>query len=763
MTSKDANQPSPGPPVAAPPVEPRKLERTIGLLGATGIGIGAIVGGGILALAGVAFRETGPGAVFAFAINGGIAFITAISFAELGSRFPESGGTYNFAKKVLSVQAAFIVGWLVWFASIVAGVLYAVGFGAFAMLAAQELLVSLHGEAPGWITGRFAVAGAALLATGFFTFKLARSSGGGGQLINVGKTLVFIILIAGGLWAIAGTPRQTLAEGLTPMFPDGGMGLLRAMGFTFIALQGFDLIAAVAGEIKQPQRNVPRAMFLSLGSALAIYIPLLIIIATVGMAPGVSVQEAATGNPEAIVPEAARQYLGAAGYWLVMAAALLSMLSALQANLLAASRISFAMARDRTLPRRMERMNDKAGTPIVAVLITSGIIAVLIVLLPDVAAAGAASSLIFLITFALAHWISVLARQRSGGQRGEGFRAPLFPLFPIVGALACVGLGLFQGVAVPTAGIIVGGWVASGVALYLALFARRARVVDAASLATDPTLVRLRGRSPLVLVPIANPKSAEGLVTVANAITPRGVGRVLLLSVVVKPRHWEPGQPIDSIASAQAVLGEAMSASTNVNLFPEAITTIADRPWPEIARVARLHRCQSLLLGFAKLSDDVLGHPMDDLIAQLSCDVVVLRARPGWQLADANRVLVPVAGRGGHDTLRARLLGSLATQHDIRVTYLRVVPAGTSQPRMESIERGLRVLAADELRGMAEVRVIDSDDAAGAVTEQIQQHDLTIMGLHRSSDQPKAFGAFTIKVARNTDRPLIMINHRPGT
>ena len=68
--------------------------RTLGLWGATGVGVGAIVGGGILALAGVAFATTGPSAILAFALNGGIALLTAFSFAELASRFPESGGTY---------------------------------------------------------------------------------------------------------------------------------------------------------------------------------------------------------------------------------------------------------------------------------------------------------------------------------------------------------------------------------------------------------------------------------------------------------------------------------------------------------------------------------------------------------------------------------------------------------------------------------------------------------------------------------------------
>jgi len=76
-----------------------ETERNIGLLGATGIGVGAIVGGGILALAGVAFAATGPATLVAFGLNGAIAFLTALSFAEMASKFPESGGTYTFSKK----------------------------------------------------------------------------------------------------------------------------------------------------------------------------------------------------------------------------------------------------------------------------------------------------------------------------------------------------------------------------------------------------------------------------------------------------------------------------------------------------------------------------------------------------------------------------------------------------------------------------------------------------------------------------------------
>jgi len=121
----------------------------LGLLGATSIGVGAIVGGGILALAGTAFATTGPGAWLAFLLNGGIAVITAMSFAELSTAFPQSGGAYLFAKRVLSVGAAFSVGWVVWLASIVAAALYAIGFATFLL----NGCATAFPEAPAWLAG----------------------------------------------------------------------------------------------------------------------------------------------------------------------------------------------------------------------------------------------------------------------------------------------------------------------------------------------------------------------------------------------------------------------------------------------------------------------------------------------------------------------------------------------------------------------------------------------------------------------------------
>lgn len=172
--------------------------RTISLAGATGVGIGAIVGGGILALAGVAFSATGPSAMFAFAANGAIALLTALSFAELSVAFPRSGGAYTFAKKVLSVQVAFAVGWVLWFAYIVAGALYALGFAEYMHGIVLELWRLSGRDVPAWLTSHRAALPMAVAAVGAYTWALIRRTAGGGQWATMGKVVVFVVLIGGG-------------------------------------------------------------------------------------------------------------------------------------------------------------------------------------------------------------------------------------------------------------------------------------------------------------------------------------------------------------------------------------------------------------------------------------------------------------------------------------------------------------------------------------------------------------------------------------
>jgi basic amino acid/polyamine antiporter, APA family len=736
-------------------------QRTIGLTGATGIGVGAIVGGGILALAGAAFSASGPGAVAAFALNGFIAILTALSFAELSVLFPQSGGTYTFAKKVLSVETAFAVGWVVWFASIVASVLYALGFASFFCAGAATLYFNIWGRPPIWMTASVTQNTLAIVASCFYTASLVRSNRGGGQWFNIGKVVVFGILIVGGFITMRSVNLTTVAEKFSPFLPMGFQGLISAMGYSFIAFQGFDLIAAVAGEIKEPQRNIPRAMLLSLSTALCIYIPLLIVVTVVGTGSGESVIRLSAENPETIIARAAGRYLGVPGYWLVLTAGILSMLSALQANLYAASRVAQTMAKERTLFRSLETMSKLYATPVNAILVTSAIVIAILMVIPNVAAAGAASSLIFLVTFALAHVIVYLARIRSGNRRTE-FRMPFFPLIPIAGGLTCLSLAVFQGVNVPSAGMIAGVWLVSGALLFLGRFARRARIVDAAEEARDPNLLLFRGRAPLVLVPIANPASAEGLVDLATALSPNGVGHVLLLSVVSAPEQWVPGVVPRQLIDAQSVLRESLIAAFSNGLAPEALTTISPDPFLEISRIARDYRCASVLLGFSKVTKQIQGGNLERLLNLIDSDIVILRAPPGWTMRSVTQILVPVAGKGSHDELRSRLLSSLHRNGpgSCKIVFLRILSEQISAEEVARERRALEILARDEVPSIPIIRIQQSSWIVPTIAQFAKESDLLVLGLQRFGRHQKLFGQITFEILQQTNCPTILISHR---
>ena len=732
-------------------------ERHIGLVSATGIGVGAIVGGGILALAGVAFATTGPAAMLAFALNGVIAMLTALSLGEMASKFPESGGTYAFSRKVLSIEAAFAVGWIVWFASIVAAMLYAVGFGYFSVLLLRESIDMLGYAALPWTMDQRLVPWIAIFAVITLAGGLVLKSGGGGGWANAGKVLVFGILILGGLWAVAWQPMSKTQATLQPFFSSGAVGLFEAMGFSFIALQGFDLIAAVGGEIRNPARNIPRAMLLSLIIALLIYLPLLFVITTVGVSGAQGIADAAAENPEGIVALAARNYLGPAGYGFVLVAAVLSMFTALHANLFAASRIALAMSRDHTLPSVMSRLSPRRHTPIHAIAVTAGLISILVIALPDVAAAGAAASLIFLITFAMAHCLAVLVRRRSVVQ--PPFQTPWYPAVPVIGGLACVVLAAFQGLMVPSAGTIAVIWLSVGGILFLTLFARRARLRDVSSMAANPELLRLRGNSPLVLVPIANPRNAEAMISLANTLVPAAAGRVLLQTVVVAPSSWDPETDPAPADQSQAVLRELIRVSSKLKVPVETLTTVCSDPMPEIARVAKLHRCGSVLLGLSNINSDETDSPLEVLLGQLESDVVVLRAAGTWILMETQRILVPVAGRGGHDYLLARLLASFSRQQTCVVTFMRVVPTAVDGTEFRRAKRDLDRMAHDNVFGSSEQVVVKSDDPVDVIA-QAAEGQLVILGVQRIGPHRKLFGQFTRKIARRTNGPLIVISRR---
>lgn len=744
-------------------------DRTIGFVSATGIGVAAIVGGGILVLGGVAVAEAGPSAVLAFALNGAIALLTALTFAELATAFPENGGQYVYARRTFSVRAAFGVGWVMIFAHVVTGGLYAMGFAAYAVAALDALLpgpmATLTGLPVRLLT---LLIGVAVIAA--YGLRLLKGGASGGQLGNIGKLAVFGVLIAAGLGVIVRRgPAEALAP-LDPFFELGATGVVAAMGFTFITLQGFELIAGVAGEVHEPRRTIPRAMFASLGIALLVYLPLLFVATTVGVPEGIESPAAmARQYPETYFAEAVSAYLGAFGFWLVIVAALLSTATALRANLLAGSRVTVAMARHRTLPRALEHVHERTRAPATAIGFVCASAGVLVLVVPDLAAAGAAASLIFLLTFAITHLAAWQIRSRAGGRIDGAFAAPFFPLVPLVGIVACGLLIVFQVLTVPVAGLLLLVWLGFGVSVYAGFLSNRAEALDAAVSGEDPLFGRLRGRHTSVLVPLANPARARGLTAVAGALAPPAVGHVLLHQVIVADEATDEARIRRAMEDASSALSNALVHARHEGLKTELLLTVAADPWREIARIAREHEVDNVLLGLAQAPDrgqdpEAAGtpaHPIDRLLDRLPCDVSLLHGGDAFDLDRVRRVLIPLSGGNDNDRLRARVIGALARKGLDRLAFLRVLRPDASA---ESERRALSALQAyvrDEARGRGEASVCRAEDPIAEIVERASAYDLLILGITRPRGGRSRMGELLARMVREAPCPVLIVSHPP--
>ncbi|MFB6085386.1 MAG: APC family permease [Halodesulfurarchaeum sp.] len=453
----------------------RSPQASLSLLDATMIGMGAMIGAGIFVLTGLAAEIAGPAAILVFALNGIVTGFTALSYAELASAIPKSGGGYAFVREIYNEFTSFLMGWMLWFAYMIAGALYALGF-------APNFLELLHvyGVVPPPdqvgavllpVVGIRIPAAMSLAFGAVFTLVLVNAlstaaSGNLETLFTAIKVAILVVFVAFG----ALSPMFSTAE-FQPYFTGerGAFSVLPAMGLTFIAFEGYDLITTVTEEVENPRENIPKAIFASLGVAIIVYLAVVTVaVGTLG-APGL----AAAG--EAGIAQAATEFMPTGlpliqnGGVIIVFGAVFSTLTALNAVVIASSRVAFAMGREGQLTQSFGQIHHRFGTPFLAIL-GSGVVMLLSVFLPT-KSAGNMSSLFFLLSFIVVNG-SVIKLRRERPNMNRPYEMPLYPLPPILGIvsnllLAIVLVGYLLGTD-PRALLLSGGWVAAGVGAYYA-------------------------------------------------------------------------------------------------------------------------------------------------------------------------------------------------------------------------------------------------------------------------------------------------------
>ena len=460
----------------------RSPEAELGLLDATMIGMGAMIGAGIFVLTGLAAEIAGPAAILVFALNGVVTAFTGLSYAELASAVPKSGGGYAFVREVFDDLASFLMGWMLWFAYMIAGGLYALGFApnflellhVYGVVPAPDQVgvVVIPGIGVGIPPTVVLASVVILLLVGLNAVSTA-ASGSVETIFTITKVAILVVFVVFGTLS----PMFSSAE-FQPLFPGDrtAFSLLPAMGLTFIAFEGYDLITTVTEEVENPRENIPKAIFISLAATVVVY--LAVVTVAVGTLGAAGLAEAG----EAGIAQAATEFMPTGlpviqnGGALIVFGAVFSTVTALNAVVIASSRVAFSMGREGQLLPSVGQIHHRFGTPFVAVVL-SAVVMLGSVVLPT-ASAGNMSSLFFLLSFVVVNG-AVIRLRRERPDMNRPYEVPYYPFTPLAGiALNLLLTGVLVVYLLQTdlvALLLSAGWLVAGVGMYVLLNAFRGR------------------------------------------------------------------------------------------------------------------------------------------------------------------------------------------------------------------------------------------------------------------------------------------------
>ncbi len=387
--------------------------RRLGLWGAVSIGMGAMLGGGIYVISGIAAGIIGPLLVMAYLITGILTVFTAINYAELACSIPKEGGGYTFVHDTIGGFPAFLTGWFLFIGNIVA-------CGLYALAVAHTLSVFIP-TSTGVTVGFIAIIITLItFITNYISIKGVTNVLG---ILNIIQSLVLFFFIAIGLFFIK-------PENVLLVHPDLSIFTFMAtVSFIYISFVGFELISTAAEEIKEPARNIPRAIMLTLLISTLIYMAVSLVL--VGVVPYTDISNSYTP-----ISYAYGEMIGQGAFYLGLAGMAASNYAALNATFLASARVIYSMGRDRYFPEILESVSKKRKTPIPALIFTFILVAVF-ASLGNVNLVAHLSDFSYLIGLSIVNF-SVIILRRKGLSVPGTFKAPLFPLIPILGVVTCL-------------------------------------------------------------------------------------------------------------------------------------------------------------------------------------------------------------------------------------------------------------------------------------------------------------------------------------
>lgn len=717
------------------------LRRELGFWDALTIGAGTMIGAGIFLLAGIALEMSGPSAIFAYLAAGVVCMITASSAAELATGMPTSGGDYFFVSRSMGPAFGAISGVGIWLSLTFAIAFYLYGLGEY--LSQFLPLTAFWGAAIG---------GVLLVALNVIGAK------------ESGRTQVVVVLtlfaILGG-FSILGVFNINVAN-FTPFMPFGFESISATTALVFVSFLGFVKIAAVAEEIKDPSKNLPRALIGSVAIVTLLYVVILLVIA------GMFTQETII-NVRDPLTTAARTMLGGPGAVAIIIAGLLATLSSANASIMASSRINLAMARDRMVPNWLSAIHDKLLTPYRAILLT-GVLALAFLFLESLEDLAKIASVLQLYSYAALNIGCVILRASSPDWYKPTYRTPGTPYLQVLAAIGCLAIIVYSGTFAQIAVVVL---IVASLAWYAVWGRSRVEFEHAVpefkekwnehgfgifSLPMEhhvdeseewmPEFRVLNASSPRhVVSALANPETEGDLLRLGQLIatgtnkggTVTGLGmiRVPLQTPIETIREKiaenpEVRESIDKIAQKSREEKKRVGKYADVLAKTdfESVSEAAHDVFQGLISETENRKADMLLMGWQGgfSVGRIYNTPVQRIIGQLKADVGVLKDRG---LEDIKSILLPWGG-GLHAWLGLEIGIRIARFLDAELKVLRLVKPGIDidDERVE-LEKSISELA----NGFDRVKIVirESEDVTGGIIREFEgnEPDLVIIGASR--------------------------------
>ena len=700
----------------------KKLERTLSLPGAIAVSIGGMLSG-IFVLPGYAVGITGSSVWLAFLVAAVCILPAVLSKSELGTAMPKSGGTYVYIERAFGPLFGTIAGLGLWLSLLLKSAFSLVGLSAY-----LYVVVNID-EA---YTKAIALLALLLIfLLNVFGLKKVEKT----QLLIVSTSIIsLIVIVALGLTSFD----SKLTE---PVFSDGTNGFIAGVAFLYISYAGVTKIAAIAGEITNPSKNLPLTMIISLFLITTIYCFVALVL---------------VGNVEAsILAEDGKpihtlfQTIGGDTFGLIAGVVgALTLLSMANSGVLASSRFPFAMSKDGLFPGYLAGINSKFMTPVSAILTTSTLIALAIIFLDVVKIAKLASA--FKILMFIFNELTVIVLRETNAQWYKPtFKSPLYPYVQIFGILSGIVLLAYLGI-MPV--ISVFGVVILGFLIFLVYGSKSERSGIASSYGV---LSFFRKEKTGVKMSLAKEidgrmayESVEEADNTEDAITTKAQVVVPLLGEEASPESLvEMAAAINSKNDVQAFDITEVPNQTDSSVFME------DSPESTSLkrRINRLSDSKNLSVGFDAVVTYELSQTINKLSSQQSCEWLVMGwgARPnsgifisnpiGWLLANINSNLALYKDNGvryiGKVVLALRpgrkdknfigIANNICKYYGATLTLLHVVPENsrTTETIKHRSEEKLK-----QSKVSANVEVVKSSKPVETIAEISASYDLLILG-----------------------------------